>query len=379
MKDAHPQSAPGLGPDRVLEEVGLLRPPSVDGYRDRVVPHGVRDHARDPARVGRQDRQRHGGAVVAVPLGVRRDGRGRAADEVVLSELNAPGGAPGDPRTYPGRPPREREDAHAGGVLGVAEVLRPAAPAEREERGRVADAASVVAHGDLSVGPAVRDGDRRRARSAGVLQDLVERLRQGAVEELHHLRDRLVGDPGADGPLLPGRHGLSLLPARLRRSARVRWMVRMSMPRPRAITAVEAPACRHRRNRRGAPGLAEHAPAGRPWSQSPPAGLDPRPGSAVFFLVAVARQDVRAERSPLAVEPAEAGGRRGPGRGSSRAPRASGPCARRRRRPQTARSWGGVRSRGFQSSFISPRSVRGGCAGSLSAGSGHSMSPSSIA
>ena len=162
VEDAHPQSAPGLGPDRVLQEVGLLRLPPVDGYGDRVVPHRVRDHARGPATVGRQHRERHAGAVVAVPAGVRRHGRGRASDEVVLPELDAPGGAPGDPRAYPGRPPREREDAHAGGVLGAVQVLRPAAPAERQQRPRVADAPAVVAHGDPPVGPIVRDGDRRR-------------------------------------------------------------------------------------------------------------------------------------------------------------------------------------------------------------------------
>ena len=44
-----PQSAPGLGPGRVLQEVGLLGPATVDGYQDRVVAHRVRDHARGPA------------------------------------------------------------------------------------------------------------------------------------------------------------------------------------------------------------------------------------------------------------------------------------------------------------------------------------------
>ena len=42
MKDAHPQFAPGLGPGRVLQEVGLLGPAAVDGYQDRAILAEIR-------------------------------------------------------------------------------------------------------------------------------------------------------------------------------------------------------------------------------------------------------------------------------------------------------------------------------------------------
>ncbi len=173
--------------------------------------------------------------------------------------------------------------------------------------------------------------------------NLVERLREGSVEELLHPGDRLVGDACPDGVRLAGHASVSFRVACDRSSLSVRCTAAMPIPRPRAITAMEAPACRQcrmaaarwaRRRMAGVGGL-ECDPVRDPVTAGscrsrPTAG---RPRLCCRGGRCRGRRRTGG-RVPTDRGTTRGGSRRGLGRGSSRAPRAPGPCTRMLGRPR---------------------------------------------
>ena len=125
------------------------------------------------------------------------DGGGAGAGEVAWVEAHLPGlalsGAGADGYLLAAG---EGVEPHAGRVFPLGEVLLPVAAAEGQDEGGVGDALAVVGDGYAGV----RSGDFHvcGAGAAGVLEQFVEDIAGGGVEEVGDSGDGVLVDGGLD-------------------------------------------------------------------------------------------------------------------------------------------------------------------------------------
>ena len=196
--DADADSLPFLDMDRRSQEVLYLRhalPVVVHGQR--VVPGGVLDIAgvRSCLLAAAEG---HGRAGRHIP-GQFLDRGFHLPDEVLGGELHPPPGPVSGARAdRDGFPPGQRVEAHAGRVFVHDRSVLPAALAEGQHHCRVRDALPVVRHGHHAV--AAGYVDPGGPGPAGVLQQFVQHLPGGRVEEPRHPADCVLVHGGPYGP-----------------------------------------------------------------------------------------------------------------------------------------------------------------------------------
>ena len=211
------------------------------------MPHGLRDRGRGPAPVGRQDGERRVGAVVAGPVGSAATAAGARPTTWSSASWTLQAVRPATRERIRGdRRASEKMPMQAGCSAPCRSFGQPLLPNASSGLGspmpRPSSLTAIRRLGWSCVMAADIAPDRRafwRISWSACASVPSKNCITFAIASSAILARMVL--------LLAGRHGFSFRPARVRRLARVRWMVRMSVPSPRAITAVEAPACCHRR------------------------------------------------------------------------------------------------------------------------------------
>ena len=176
LEDAEDQAAPFFRVDRAVEEGPPLDGVSVKGHRQGIMPGGRFEGGADRPRPlgGLEGHRRAVGQGRGI---VRRHRRGVAAQEVAGFENHPLARVPArNTRADNAAAPREADESHPGGVLGLGDAGVPAALAEGEQEIGIGDAGAVVGDSDARGGGVLgRDGigghgNIRGAGPAAILQ-----------------------------------------------------------------------------------------------------------------------------------------------------------------------------------------------------------------